>query len=594
MAAEPGATTRPTPTTTARRAPRRSWPTPRTCSTAPPGSKLSLATDDDPDTDAFLRSAAGTIIADPPAFEGSPSARFQGFDASDIGIISVDGTFRVDVPLAGWQEFDPSDLCAPDPALLLDPDSGVSSVLTASEGLEEGDSERGGPDNQEVLTAYTGSVPGDAIINILPCAPGDAFDAKFTINADGYLRQAELTGEFFGGGGDITYTIDIDEYDVDEEHLCPMSGADASSERRSRALLVFCSVAVAFAAVDTYVVVLALPEMMASAGIGVDQLQRAAPIISGFLLGYVAVLPLIGRIADLRGPVPVLTASLGSFAVGSLITAAAYDLPSMVAGRFLQGLGGGGLVPATIALVAALYPVERRGLPLGLVSAVQELGAVLGPLFGAAVLSFTSWRGIFAINLAVALLLLVVVRTLHEQDAGQLPLGRPGRFDWLAPGGAAGDVRRGCPDVPAATLDGQRPDLGSAVHPGRERAGSVALPDRSGGGRGLRGAVPAVRLRPASTARRARLAAQHGEADLVGALALGAVLAGIVLAFATADPEVAVFSPQGPWFLLASGSRWSRSCVHLRRAPRPLVPRGALRPDRPGDRWSSACSSAGR
>ena len=144
--------------------------------------------------------------------------------------------------------------------------------------------------------------------------------------------------------------------------------------------------AVAFAAADTYVVVLALPEMMSSTGVPVDQLQRAAPIISGFLLGYVAMLPLIGRIADLHGRVPVLVAALVIFAFGSLITALAYDLPSMVAGRFLQGVGGGGLVPATLALVADLYPAERRGVPLGLVSAVQELGSVLGPLFGAVVL----------------------------------------------------------------------------------------------------------------------------------------------------------------------------------------------------------------
>ena len=152
-----------------------------------------------------------------------------------------------------------------------------------------------------------------------------------------------------------------------------------TAARSPRVLLTLAAVAVAFAAADTYVVVLALPEMMGSAGISIDQLQRAAPIVSGFLLGYVAMLPLIGRIADLRGRLPVLTAALVVFAVGSLVTALAYDLPSMVAGRFLQGVGGGGLVPATLALVADLYPAERRGIPLGVVSAVQELGSVIGP-----------------------------------------------------------------------------------------------------------------------------------------------------------------------------------------------------------------------
>ena len=180
-----------------------------------------------------------------------------------------------------------------------------------------------------------------------------------------------------------------------------MTGMSGAPDRRSRLLLGFCAAAVAFAAVDTYVVVLALPDMMAAVSIPVDELQRAAPIVSGFLLGYVAMLPLIGRIADLRGQVPVLAASLAVFAVGSLVTAASYDLTTMVIGRFLQGAGGGGLVPATMALVAALYPIEQRGLPLGMVSGVQEIGSVLGPLFGALVLSFGSWRTIFAINLAV-------------------------------------------------------------------------------------------------------------------------------------------------------------------------------------------------
>src|SRR3954468_198881 len=195
--------------------------------------------------------------------------------------------------------------------------------------------------------------------------------------------------------------------------------------RDPRLLLGVASVAVAFAAADTYVVVLALPDMMESVGIPLDQLQRGAPIVSGFLLGYVAMLPLIGRIADLRGRVPVLVAALVLFAVGSLVTTAAYDLPTLVAGRFLQGVGAGGLVPATLALVADLYPVERRGVPLGVVSAVQELGSVIGPLYGALVLAVSDWRVIFAVNLVVGLALAAALRYLpfgtRRQESAQEP-----------------------------------------------------------------------------------------------------------------------------------------------------------------------------
>ncbi len=196
------------------------------------------------------------------------------------------------------------------------------------------------------------------------------------------------------------------------------AGEVTGPDRAARVLLALAAVAVMFAAADTYVVVLSLPDMMGSVGLSVDELQRAAPIVSGFLLGYVAMLPLIGRIADLRGRTPVLVAALVVFAFGSLVTAAAYDLGSLVAGRFLQGVGGGGLVPVTLALVADLYPADRRGIPLGVVGAVQELGSVLGPLYGAVVLAFGTWRDIFWINLAVGLVLAAAIVTLGPRQLG--------------------------------------------------------------------------------------------------------------------------------------------------------------------------------
>ena len=102
-----------------------------------------------------------------------------------------------------------------------------------------------------------------------------------------------------------------------------MTGSDAPGhevDRRGRVLLGLAAVAVGFAAADNYVVVLALPDMMGSAGLSAEDLQRAAPIISGFLLGYVAMLPLIGRIADVRGRLPVLVGSLVVFALGLFLS----------------------------------------------------------------------------------------------------------------------------------------------------------------------------------------------------------------------------------------------------------------------------------
>lgn len=339
-----------------------------------------------------------------------------------------------------------------------------------------------------------------------------------------------------------------------------------------RTLLGLAAVAVAFAAADTYVVVLSLPDMMASAGLSIDELQRAAPIVSGFLLGYVAMLPLLGRIADLRGRVPVLVASLAIFAFGSLLTAAAYDLDSLVVGRFLQGVGGGGLVPVTLALVADLYPVERRAVPLGVVGAVQELGSVLGPLYGAVVLVFGDWRDIFWINLAVGLVLWAAISRLVRERAEQ-------RRDWI--GGVLLVVW-----LTLLLLTMLRPrDLVTSVAWGGPWVpwvgGSVWLTPIGVATVGCGIALVAWLL---FAARRSRPVLVDlptwwdsvRQADLVGAGLLAAALAGVILAFASADPEVQVFSPVGPWLLLGSAVMSALFWWHSRRSSAPLVPHRSL------------------
>src|ERR671929_50232 len=202
----------------------------------------------------------------------------------------------------------------------------------------------------------------------------------------------------------------------------PPPAAPAGPAAPRLPVVVLAALAVLVTAADTYVVVLALPDILTGVGVGLDQLQRATPIIGGFLLGYTATLPLLGRLADLHGRAPVLVGCLVLFALGSLLTATAASLGPAVAGRGLQGIGAGGLVPATLALVADRWPPERRSGPLGVVGAVQEGGAVLGPLAGAAVLAVADWRAIFWLNLLLGLGLAVGVR-LSGRSGRPEPVG---------------------------------------------------------------------------------------------------------------------------------------------------------------------------
>ncbi|MDX6297531.1 MAG: hypothetical protein QOI51_1388 [Nocardioidaceae bacterium] len=348
-----------------------------------------------------------------------------------------------------------------------------------------------------------------------------------------------------------------------------------------RALLVLAAIAVGFAAADTYVVVLALPDMIASVGLSIDQLQRGAPVVSGFLLGYVAMLPLVGRIADIRGRIPVLVGSLVAFSVGSLVTAASYDLVTMVAGRFIQGAGGGGLVPATLALVADIWPAERRGLPLGVVGAVQELGAVIGPLYGALILTRWTWRTIFWVNLAASLVIVAALLTVGARPTAESAVASPAKS------------RRPTLDFPGIAL--ALLALAALVlvmtEPQRLASGlttGLAFIRYAGDSRWSTPmslafvVLLALFVVRQATARRP-LVGWRGwrglarSADLPGAALLAVVLAGIVLAFATADPQVEVLSSAGPWLLTVSAAAAVAFVLRQRSAATPLVPPGALR-----------------
>ena len=160
--------------------------------------------------------------------------------------------------------------------------------------------------------------------------------------------------------------------------------------RRGALLLALAGAGLFVAALDAYVVVTLLPAMSGDVGVTIENFEQATPIVTGFLAGYVVAMPLLGAYSDARGRVPVYIACLAAFAAGSAVTATAglwpfAGLPWLVAGRFVQGLGGGGMVPLALALAADLFAGRARTVALGSVAGLQEAGSVLGPLYGATV-----------------------------------------------------------------------------------------------------------------------------------------------------------------------------------------------------------------
>src|ERR1700742_1070073 len=120
------------------------------------------------------------------------------------------------------------------------------------------------------------------------------------------------------------------------------------------------SLAVLLGALDTYVVVTIMTDIMSSVGIPINKIQQIAPIITGYLLGYIAAMPLLGRASDRFGRKLMLQVSLAGFAVGSVVTALSNHLLPMVVGPPIQGTASGALLPVTLALAADLWASRNR------------------------------------------------------------------------------------------------------------------------------------------------------------------------------------------------------------------------------------------
>jgi lipoprotein LprG len=183
------------------------------------GVNLTLSTPTLPDGVSGITQAIGTVT-DAPAFDGSITVVFAG-QTVDVPVIAVEDTVYAQLPFTpGWNEVNPKEYGAPDPSNLVGED-GFAGLLGLTESPKAGESVRGGAGNTEILTTYSGTVPGDAMDAIIPSSSGDSFDVEWQVTDGGELRKATLTGVFYPRAEPMTYTVDFADYGTEKEISAP-------------------------------------------------------------------------------------------------------------------------------------------------------------------------------------------------------------------------------------------------------------------------------------------------------------------------------------------------------------------------------------
>ncbi len=176
---------------------------------------------------------------------------------------------------------------------------------------------------------------------------------------------------------------------------------------RTTWLLLIAGLGVFFAADDQTTVVALLPKMIVGLNISQDQFYRSAWLINGYILGYVIAMPLMGRVSDVFGHGRIFALALAVFTLGSAWVALSQDLTMAVIARSFQALGGGAIVPVSMAIVSDAFPPGRRVIGIGAMAAVTEAGGLIGPLWGGALAELIGWRGVFWINLPMCIPLVI-------------------------------------------------------------------------------------------------------------------------------------------------------------------------------------------
>lgn len=193
-------------------------------------------------------------------------------------------------------------------------------------------------------------------------------------------------------------------------------------------------VCVLLGAIDLTVIAAILPRIIPDLGVNTADIDRYIWTVSGYLVAYIVAIPLFGRLSDIIGRQRTFILCLVLFLIGSVLCARAEGLSDLVIGRTIQGFGGGGILPVTIALAGDTLSRRQQLAGIGIVGAAETMGWMLGPVYGATVVAVVpvaeeAWRWVFWLNVPLLLGALALVRRSFPNDRTAFEMRHLGRLD---------------------------------------------------------------------------------------------------------------------------------------------------------------------
>ncbi|WP_425956710.1 MFS transporter [Xylanimonas sp. McL0601] len=139
-------------------------------------------------------------------------------------------------------------------------------------------------------------------------------------------------------------------------------------------------------------------------------------LFSAYLLAQAVSTPVYGRLADIVGRKRLMLVGIGLFFVGSALAGAAPAMGVLIAGRAVQGLGAGAVMPVSMTITSDIYTLEERARTQGYLASVWGISSVVGPTLGGVFSQFVSWRWIFWVNLPLAVLAALMLQLRYHES----------------------------------------------------------------------------------------------------------------------------------------------------------------------------------